>query len=366
MAGWFAKPEDAVASDEQGTAVVEEGEAEETSIAMLSEAHRAIAEARSLDELKGIRDKAEAARKYAHAAGMGLEILNYAAELKLRAERRAGAMLAKLKLHGGDRSEASADERLTLEDIGISKDQSSRWQLSAVVSDKRFERYLSETQSAKEEVTTAGLMKIAREIRAKERQRKQEKANDSSNQPSDCEVVTDLNDLLTAERSFGCIYVDAPWPGAEVNERFAEVLGELPVEQLAGAQCHLHLWASTESLWIAKALLERWGFRFESLLVAVSSQSKSRPFWSDAHEFVVLGTRGETDFGDANPPSWLRAEREESGRASERVRRLVQRVSPGPYLELFGREEVSNWTIYQPDSPNEEPSDVIDAEATSV
>ena len=63
------------------------------SIALLSQARNAIAEARTLDELKSIRDKAEAVRKYAEAAGLGLEIQNQAAEMKLRAERRAGGML---------------------------------------------------------------------------------------------------------------------------------------------------------------------------------------------------------------------------------------------------------------------------------
>ncbi len=129
------------------TALIEQEASIETkSLALLSQAHHAIAEARSLDELKGIRDKAEAARKYAQAAGLGLEIQNYAAEVKLRAERRAGSLLAKLKLHGGDRREETSNERLTLEDVGVTKDQSSRWQLTAAVPEREFDRYVSRTR----------------------------------------------------------------------------------------------------------------------------------------------------------------------------------------------------------------------------
>jgi len=47
---------------------------ETKSLAPLSQAHYAIAEARSLDELRGIRDKAEAVCKFAQAADLGLEI----------------------------------------------------------------------------------------------------------------------------------------------------------------------------------------------------------------------------------------------------------------------------------------------------
>src|SRR3990167_141894 len=94
-------------------------------------ARRAIAEARSVDEVKDIRDKAEAVRMYAKQAGMGLEMINGAAEIKLRAERRAGEMLAvmdKAKPAGSnqhqDRSHAVTDPP-TQNDMGVSKMQSS-------------------------------------------------------------------------------------------------------------------------------------------------------------------------------------------------------------------------------------------------
>ena len=54
--------------------IKQEASIETKSLALLSRAHHAMAEARSLDELKGIRVKAEAARKYVQAAGLGLEI----------------------------------------------------------------------------------------------------------------------------------------------------------------------------------------------------------------------------------------------------------------------------------------------------
>ena len=53
----------------------------------------ALAEARSIDEVKQIRDKAEAVRKYAQSAALGLDAQNYAAEVKLRAERKPGVCL---------------------------------------------------------------------------------------------------------------------------------------------------------------------------------------------------------------------------------------------------------------------------------
>lgn len=53
-------------------------------------AKQALMEARSIDEVKDVRDKAEALRLYMKQAGESLEMQNAVAEIKLRAERRAG------------------------------------------------------------------------------------------------------------------------------------------------------------------------------------------------------------------------------------------------------------------------------------
>jgi hypothetical protein len=87
-----------------------------------------------------------------------------ATEIRLRAERRAGQILAEGdKATGGEyggknridgsRVEPSNPTR-TLSDMGISKGQSSRWQKLAQIDDNDFEDALSEKQQ-----TTTGLIK---------------------------------------------------------------------------------------------------------------------------------------------------------------------------------------------------------------
>ena len=53
--------------------------------------------ASKVDEVKDIRDKAEALRQYARQAGESLESKNAIAEIKLRAERRAGELLGAME-----------------------------------------------------------------------------------------------------------------------------------------------------------------------------------------------------------------------------------------------------------------------------
>ncbi len=349
MANWFNKSQEGeqsqeTPSPESSELVVTNSQSEESNtFSLLSQAQNAIAQAQSLDEIKDIRDKAEAARKYAQAAGMGLEIQNYAAEVKLRAERRAGGLLAKLKLHGGDRSEKTADDRLTLGDIGITKDQSSRWQLTAIVSEKEFDRYLERIGEERGEVTTAGLVRIARVRRAKQNKRKK---NVTAPLVTDCLVTSNLEQLLSAGEKFGCLYANPPWPGSDENKALLAALSKMPIEMLMGMDAHLHLWATNDSLFYAKRALENWGFELKSCLLCLNSAGRPGDYWAEAHEYLLLGVRGNLALQEHGLKSWMRSGRDSVGTATDRVRKLIERVSPGPYLELFGRREASNWTIY--------------------
>src|SRR5262245_50404124 len=133
----------------------------------LDQAGQAVAEARSLDEIKTIRDKAEAVRKYAQSASLGLDVQNRAAEVKLRAERQAGALLAQLMLRGGDRRSKVHRDRLKLGDLGLTANQSKRWQLQARVPEDLFRQYIKQVRETSKELTSAGLMRIAKQLKAR-------------------------------------------------------------------------------------------------------------------------------------------------------------------------------------------------------
>lgn len=77
---------------------------------------------------------------------------NQAAEIKLRAERRAGEMLKdKDKAPGGQPYQSTGNIMKpveTLADLGISKVQSHRWQLEAEIPEEKFEQFIAETKAA--------------------------------------------------------------------------------------------------------------------------------------------------------------------------------------------------------------------------
>jgi hypothetical protein len=96
-------------------------------------------------------------------AEIGLEKQNECAVFKLNCERKAGRLLIELNVHGGRPAKKKRSHDATvLRDLGIKKSQSSRWQREARVPDEVFERYLAWARENKEEVTSAGLLRLAR------------------------------------------------------------------------------------------------------------------------------------------------------------------------------------------------------------
>jgi hypothetical protein len=120
-----------------------------------------LAQSESLEEIKDVRDKAAAVRQYAHNAMASLVLQNRAAELKLRAERRAGQLLLAMGLKGGDRKSALGRARLTLDELGISQNQSKRWQKEAIVPEPEFCAFVALAQKGEIELTTASLLRLA-------------------------------------------------------------------------------------------------------------------------------------------------------------------------------------------------------------
>ena len=133
----------------------------EISLIHFDTAKRHLTLATNIDEIKQIRDQAEALRQYILQQGASLEMQNQCAEIKLRAERRAGEMLNKESQWGGDRKSESRSHDVTLNNLGITKIQSHRWQLEASVPEERFEQHVAQIKAKKDELTSAGLRRLA-------------------------------------------------------------------------------------------------------------------------------------------------------------------------------------------------------------
>lgn len=171
-------------------------------------------------------------------------------------------------------------------------------------------------------------------------------------------VIRDLAELVESGRHFPTIYADPPWAYRNESSRAAATnhyptlslkqICDLPVSDLADENAHLHLWVTTPLLADGLAVIRAWGFRYKSCFVWAKDKLGMGNYWRVSHELLLLGVRGKLRFQDRTVRSWLQCRRTVHSRKPEAVRMLVERVSPGPYLELFGRAEVhaAGWTVF--------------------
>jgi hypothetical protein len=147
-----------------------------TMIVQFQETERALEEAHTIIEVKDIRDQAEALRQCVKIAGYGLEYQNWVAEIKIRAERRAGEMLEELIPASGGRPRKNLDtgdrfsESPTLTDLGITYYQSRRWRLEASVPQDIFNLYVTFVKERGDELTSAGLLRLAKHLKQQEQE----------------------------------------------------------------------------------------------------------------------------------------------------------------------------------------------------
>lgn len=311
----------------------------------------------SYDEAREVRDKAEAVLHYLRRIGVASEVQNRVAEIKLRSERRLGLLLGSMprvqpgKYPRGETSHDGTNGLPSLSDLGVSRNQSSRWQLIASLPEGLFESHVAKTKGSGQMLTSAGVLRLARQVRA----------HRAAEEPvvvpaAGGRVSSSLEELVQSEERFGCVYADPPWAYRNQGTRAAtsnhyptmtiEDIASMPVADLVLPDAHLHLWVTNAFLFEAEFIIRSWGFEPVSSFVWVKPTMGLGNYWRLAHEFLLLGVRGDAEFRDHSVRSWVREPRGEHSAKPEVVRTLVEQVSPGPYLELFGRRPERGWTVF--------------------
>jgi N6-adenosine-specific RNA methylase IME4 len=317
-------------------------------IALCSAARRQLAEAVTVQDLKTVRDVGEAAVRLAKSRrDVGAEAVLEGMEIVRRAERQLGAMLP--NVIGGKGRPGKCDSVPHLSDLGIERKQSSRFQQIAKVPQEQFEAWIASCREAGEEMTQSAALKLAAKLKPE--------AVEPSIDEYESGAVSDLGELVQRGLRYGCIYADPPWAysnkatRANVEDTYKSTMSvdeicQEPVAQLAADDCHLHLWTTNAFLFDAKRVIEAWGFEYKSCFVWVKPQMGIGNYWRVSHEFMLLGIRGKPEFRRRDCMSWGQFDRTAHSKKPRDVRRLVESVSHGPYLELYGREAVDNWMVY--------------------
>jgi hypothetical protein len=266
-------------------------------------ARSALAEARSVDEVLDVRDRAARIHFYARQA-KDREMIDAATELRLRAERRLGEMIAEQKETVGLNRGAAAggkkhssrgsfteprDTRPTLAEAGIDKKLSARAQQLSALPDDQFALRLS---PAKREAIAHIEMPLAARAAEKKRRR------------AEREVERGAKIAALPSKRFGVILADPPWKFGVWSPDTSNALPDYPTCELetikaldaaaiAADDCALFLWATVPMLIEALAVMEAWNFAYKSHFVWVKNKIGNGYWNRGKHELLLIGTRGD-------------------------------------------------------------------------
>jgi N6-adenosine-specific RNA methylase IME4 len=178
-----------------------------------------------------------------------------------------------------------------------------------------------------------------------------------------------VEDFRTAVqgRTFGTILADPPWqfqnrtgkvaPEHRRLARYAtmtlDAIKALPVAEAAEQQAHLYLWVPNALLPEGLAVLSAWGFTYKTNLVWHKVRKDGGPdgrgvgfYFRNTTELLLFGVRGRlrTRAAGRRQVNFIAAPKREHSRKPDEVYHLIERCSPGPYLELFARGKRLGWT----------------------
>jgi N6-adenosine-specific RNA methylase IME4 len=179
---------------------------------------------------------------------------------------------------------------------------------------------------------------------------------------------------VTPER-YRTIVADPPWPGdwwaggsrragessgcSKVYEASApayalmsiEDICAFSIESMVADDAHLYLWVPDRHLVEGNAarVARAWGFEPGRIVVWRKKNMGLGKFPRPAHEAFVVCTRGSLPFAVTDEPSVQDWKQPYMGRAKihsakpDGMLDLVERASPGPYVELFARRARFGW-----------------------
>lgn len=173
-------------------------------------------------------------------------------------------------------------------------------------------------------------------------------------------------------KRWATIYADPPWRFQNRTGKMApehkrlmryetmalDEIKELPVQEIAGDKCHLYLWVPNALLPDGLAVMDAWGFDYKGNVVWEKVRKDGQPdgrgvgfYFRNVTELLLFGIKKKSAPNRTLDPArsqvnLIRSMKREHSRKPDEVAEMIERCSPGPYLELFARGKRDGWDVW--------------------
>lgn len=175
--------------------------------------------------------------------------------------------------------------------------------------------------------------------------------------------------MESIDGTYTTILADPPWRFANRTGKVApehgrlrryrtmatDEIASLPVADYARTPSHLYLWVPNALLADGLAVMAAWGFEYKTNVVWYKVRRDGGPdrrgvgfYFRNVTELLLFGVRGRmrTLAPGRSQENIIVARKREHSRKPDQAYELIERCSPGPYLELFARQRVAGWTAW--------------------
>ena len=183
--------------------------------------------------------------------------------------------------------------------------------------------------------------------------------------------MTTANDFsrFIGDHKFNTILADPPWQFANRTGKVApehkrlnrystlslQEICNIPVHLAASEASHLYLWVPNALLPEGLAVMKAWGFKYKTNIIWHKIRKDGGPdgrgvgfYFRNTTEILLFGIRGSmrTLAPGRSQVNIIKSRKQEHSRKPEELFEIIQKCSPGPYLELFARGSRPGWVLW--------------------
>ena len=171
-------------------------------------------------------------------------------------------------------------------------------------------------------------------------------------------------------QKFATIYADPPWRFQNRTGKVApehkrlnrydtmdlEAIKAMPVSEISAEKSHLYLWVPNALLPEGLEVMKAWGFEYKGNIVWEKVRKDGMPdgrgvgfYFRNVTEILLFGIRGNNN-RTLDPArsqvNLIRTMKREHSRKPDEIIPIIERCSPGPFIELFARGDREGWAMW--------------------
>lgn len=133
-----------------------------------------------------------------------------------------------------------------------------------------------------------------------------------------------------------------------------EEICNMPVRGIIEKDAHLYIWVTNSHLPHVFDVIKAWGFKYSTTLVWAKTTFGGGlgGAYRISTEYLIFARRGNLKTKKTIRQTWFQVKRQykngypQHSSKPQFFMELIEKVSPGPYIELFAREETEGWDVF--------------------